>query len=496
MKDSILQRWWPVCVATSAAALTIAVALRFQWKLDDAYITFSYAQNWVQGNGLVFNVGERVEGYTCFLWVALSALGLYLGADIVWWSTTLGILSATGAVFAAGSLARELAPVRLRPATALSAVMVGAYPPLAWWAASGMETALFTCLLTTAMWLHVRNGEASVMAPICLALASMTRPEGLLLSVLLCLDAVRIGTWRNAARYCAVLLLIFGPYYGWRLSYYGDFLPNTFYAKVGSTGDQVRRGIAYLGLFLSTRAAQLLLVGAAVAALSGVLRRGAAISAFLVIYLGYVIVVGGDVFPLYRFFIPVIPPLVALSVAGLLQWAERLSPGRASVGYTACILFAMTFLLTCVPLFAAQKRDLGVTRYLNSLGQAVCPLVQAQTGPDDAIASIAIGQLKYCTGRRVIDIVGLTDTHIAHRQVANVGKGPAGHERYDSEYVLAQRPKYIFLPTQDGESEALIEPLRDLWRQSALQRDYIAEHVPATAYYRRIDAPPLLPADP
>ena len=40
---------------------------------DDAYISFQYAKNWISGHGLVFNPGERVEGYTNFLWVALVA---------------------------------------------------------------------------------------------------------------------------------------------------------------------------------------------------------------------------------------------------------------------------------------------------------------------------------------------------------------------------------------------------------------------------------------
>src|SRR5689334_19781398 len=36
---------------------------------DDAMTSMQYAKNLALGNGLVFNVGERVEGYTNFLWV-------------------------------------------------------------------------------------------------------------------------------------------------------------------------------------------------------------------------------------------------------------------------------------------------------------------------------------------------------------------------------------------------------------------------------------------
>lgn len=43
---------------------------------DDAYISFRYALHLYQGHGLVWNPGERVEGYTNFLWVIIMALGM------------------------------------------------------------------------------------------------------------------------------------------------------------------------------------------------------------------------------------------------------------------------------------------------------------------------------------------------------------------------------------------------------------------------------------
>ena len=49
------------------------------WICDDAFISLRYAQNLVRGEGLVFTVGERVEGYTNFSWTLLAALGMALG---------------------------------------------------------------------------------------------------------------------------------------------------------------------------------------------------------------------------------------------------------------------------------------------------------------------------------------------------------------------------------------------------------------------------------
>src|SRR5438552_16124392 len=63
-----------------AAAVSIGVlrAVQLAWTSDDAYISFRYARNLVDGLGLVYNAGERVEGYSNFLWTLWSALGLRL----------------------------------------------------------------------------------------------------------------------------------------------------------------------------------------------------------------------------------------------------------------------------------------------------------------------------------------------------------------------------------------------------------------------------------
>ena len=71
--------------AGAVILLSIALAI-FVWEMraptpqiDDAFISYRYAQNWVAGHGLVFNIGERVEGYSNLLWVLLIALGVKLG---------------------------------------------------------------------------------------------------------------------------------------------------------------------------------------------------------------------------------------------------------------------------------------------------------------------------------------------------------------------------------------------------------------------------------
>jgi len=58
-----------------ACTLAIVVmAFSYIELVDDAYISFRYAHNLAEGQGLVFNVGEYVEGYTSLLWTLLMVL--------------------------------------------------------------------------------------------------------------------------------------------------------------------------------------------------------------------------------------------------------------------------------------------------------------------------------------------------------------------------------------------------------------------------------------
>jgi len=85
-------RWPGPFLLALVVGAGIAWAWHLRWVGDDAYISFRYARNLIEGNGLVFNPGERVEGYTNFLWTVLMAGGLGLGVHPAQGSVLLGLL--------------------------------------------------------------------------------------------------------------------------------------------------------------------------------------------------------------------------------------------------------------------------------------------------------------------------------------------------------------------------------------------------------------------
>lgn len=329
--------WTIACLAAGAA---VAQAWWLRWSCDDAYITFRYAQHFVQGHGLVFNrdpAEAPVEGYSNFLWTLWCALGMALGFTqdrIELWSNFWGTAAHGATVVLLAGVGWRAS--RGRATVPLAACGYAALHHAASLAPAGLETAWFVWLV---LWLcrcclEPRCPRKAGSAGCVAALAAMTRPDGALVaaSAGLCflVDALRTRKVGAVAAYTAPLVLLFGSYLLWRHDYYGFWLPNTFYAK--SAGEPYPgQGLRYVVEFLrcywvlvpvlvlpwlwSVRAPDPL------APLSPYLGRRPwlVLLAFTVPYLLFVLWVGGD-FMFGRFLVPIAPLwLLALDFA-CLRW--------------------------------------------------------------------------------------------------------------------------------------------------------------------------------
>jgi hypothetical protein len=429
-----------------AVAVTIAFALTVHsaWFNDDALIALAYARNLVNGEGLVFNRGEYVEGYTCFLWVLLGALGICLGVDPMRWLHFLGGVSFAALIVGVYGLGCELAPQRPFSA-ALAALAVAIYLPIAFWSGSGMETGLFAALLVWSTWLHVRGSN---LAPLFLVLLSWTRPEGWLFSGLCCIDTL----WRDrrrGVRYALAYAVPMLGWFGWRVWYYGDWLPNTFRAKVGGGFAAVPRGLRYLWDFLRDGGGSVFAVAFLVGAVLSV-RRATVVVAFVTLSVLYIVCVGGDAFTLYRFLVPLIPLVIVICVPSprsmIALFVAELAVGILIWGKIA------------TEITTAQAWTGGIKGAGKSLSREV--------GPGDLVAAVGIGWVKWYTDATVIDLVGLTDRVIATADHGQMGTGIAGHERSNADYVFTRRPKYLLIPKES--TWVPIPALVDIWKHPEL----------------------------
>lgn len=234
-------------VTVSAAALICGWRL-FWFLTDDAFIVFRYAANSRLGHGYVWNPPPflPVEGYTSFLWLLL--------VDGIWRLTeipppsfvnTLSLLFSfftlllTAAMVLRMRLNSTLQPYRLRLLALVMAGIVFNRTFLAW-SSSGLETAMFNCLVTAWVFavLFLSGGSLPWVAALSTtaSLIYLTRPDGLLfvpVSVALVASALLKGRDKTPHKWAwlALPILTVLLHLWWRHTTYGEWLPNTYYAK-------------------------------------------------------------------------------------------------------------------------------------------------------------------------------------------------------------------------------------------------------------------------
>ena len=342
-----------------AAVIATYLGWRVFWFLtDDAYIAFRYVSNSIAGYGYVWNPPpfRPVEGYTSFLWVVLL--------DIVWRLTGITPPQAANWVslfFGYGQLYlayRFLMRWRLLPEHSrhrplyLALLLTGVVTNRTFltWLSSGLETSLFN--FAVIWWAYhgfasddQRGPYWSLTLSTSATLIALTRPDGLLFvaPTLVMVTLSQVGEYsksKSASRqeFLFLLPLLLIPVHLlWRYSFYGEWLPNTYYAK--HLESWTESGIRYLGSFVveySLWFLALLVLAWLVKAGAANLRRPVAFlrghysaaitSATLVGHAGYyTFVIGGDHFE-YRVYSHLIPLLMLASLWVLTRMFHRAAP--------------------------------------------------------------------------------------------------------------------------------------------------------------------------
>ena len=453
--------------------------------VDDAYISFRYARNWVEGEGLVFNPGERVEGYTNFLWTVVVAPAIALGLPVGPVAMVLGGIC---------SLATLWLVYRYLEATSagawagvLAAGFLAVDGSFALWAVGGLETALFALLVTAGAISYLQEDSRprrGLATGLLFALATMTRPEGLLvLGATAVHSAARAAAGRRLPGQADLVRLlgfaaVYAPYFAWRFAYYGYLLPNTFYLKVDTSdrAAQIARGWNHLRTFVSIH------LGLGVPFVAGLLsmvrarnptstamrpsehafRRDGNLSLstsyFLlvaVVYSAYIVWVGGD-WSVGRFFVPVLPGLYLVVgqvlVGGYRRHRARFKPTAARLSRNGFTRFAaVVVLVSWILLFWGSSIKGENHLYVKPFDAASATHARVAMGrwllehvPQETFLAVdAAGQIPYFSQLRVLDMFGPTDIHIAHLIGKDQPGGLAGHTKFDFDYLLEKRPDVV-----------------------------------------------------
>jgi hypothetical protein len=468
------------------------------WGTDDAYITYRYSQNLAEGNGLVFNQGERVEGYSSLLHVVLLApIYLLTGSEHIYaGAVTLNLLCM---VLAFILFVRHLCRTRGPDQAALGALLFAASPLLWLVVAMGMETPV-VMLIQVAFWIQIErmtraapDHADAAMQPssgaawpddggwwvrygflVSIVLLLVARADGFLMPAAAAAYLLLRGRRRQAAEATGVVVGGMAVVMGWRLFYYGFPFPNTYYVKVSGplaerwwSGGKLLRDILMdggLGFYF------LAFLFAWVVALAAWKRVRAGRPAdkatwplpgfgafFAMPFFLYFVHVGGDVYR-ERFLVVLIP----LGIACLISFLGSRMKREALV---FVVLLAILIQLRPLALdqrfvYIRDKYDAWVT-----LGEFL-----RLEHPDDFLAVDAAGKIPFFSGLRTIDMLGLADATIAHQDAKFFR---VGHNKSDVEYVLSQEPDLIAVMSEDIDMNYRWGLKRERYREAGYRLRYV-----------------------
>lgn len=405
-----------------------AQLLRFlseQYAVDDAWISFRIARNWLEGGGLTYNAGEPpVEGMTNLLWTLLSAAWIALapGVDPLVGARILGALlflaSIAGATVLAARVAREHGG-HPSMAGAATAAVLGTCGSLAYHSLSGLETPLWGFLFVVALLqLHAAPSRPGYWsgAGAALGLLAMTRPEGVAVAGFVSC-AVAFTHGGRAWRVVLVAGILIAAMEVFRLAYYGALVPNTFHAKPPDAAlgwDYLVRywmyGLGFVGFI-----GWLCLVREVPAS------RGLAVLSVLLI--GGTVWSGGDWMMGYRrFTLVTLLAAIGLGIGLGLPRTRRL----ASIGIAGCLLGGAAAAWNGVdsePVPPEFMRELGLR-------------AARQTGLSE-VALADIGRFGWAYPGPIFDMVGLTDRHIAAQS------GGLNRKSWDEAYFRERDPDLV-----------------------------------------------------
>ncbi len=426
----------------------------FGWGQDDPGILFRYAVNLAEGRGLVYNPGERVEGFSDFGYVILmsvvyKALGLSGSPEELFVvSKFVGVVCSVLALWVTYAIASHF--LRLERHWALFVcLMMAANSPFAIWSVGALETNCLVLVLLASLYLYlsylrrrVRSPDVGNMLPVALSCGIGFSAVTLLRADAFVFAAIVGGHWvfcrlhsRNISRadWPIVVLpaLTALGYEAWRLWYYGSPLPNTYYAKIEPSLSPTLVSVTflrYLEPYLRTLGGTGLVAGLLAASVYKDKEHHSRVLALVCAgYIGYVLLIGGDWMAGYRFMVPVLPILLMLVVSGARHILRGLGikPHRTRAGAAVCLLAAVLIAATQVyagigmirqwkPQFAPWYKNPTLdAKQLVPYG-GVADWIREHVDDTAVLATHQAGFVPFLTGLRTIDTFGITDRTLAH----------------------------------------------------------------------------------
>lgn len=408
---------------------------------DDAMISMAYAKNLTQGHGLNWaKFGEPVEGFTSPLWVACMVPFQWM--PVPWshvsllFSAFCALVIGLNVVVLDRLLSRRLGVTGLLPRMAATFTLAFLYP-LNYWSLSGMECGpqvLVFLLGLERMLAYEQGGKAkalwqlgAVLAAALLLRMDMVFYVGIMVAFLL---PGLARDWRAALKFLAIVGTPMALYLVFRLAYFHDIFPNTYYLKLHKIPLDIR--IARGWFYFKDWAEPLWLVFVLMVAALVVLRRKRAAwlcFVLVLVHLAYNMYAGGDAWEGYgpssnRFTAVTFPWMIVLIAWGLHEFGRQFSGRIGAVvanvlpALSSLLIFVLVNGLLFVPLTKKNWDIISLetppfnTEYQKWNVEKAMDL-NDMFGTANRVAVVQAGDIGYFCHAELVDIMGYNDAVIS-----------------------------------------------------------------------------------
>ncbi len=427
---------------------------------DDALISLRYAGRLLEGHGLTWTEGIPVEGYTNLLWVLLVSVLGWFGFDLIDGVRILGLICTFAAITAL--VYRNYTAGSLPMISGLLTIVLAV--PIAVWTIGGLEQPLIAALLAWSLVLFGRIMERDsvvfrdmFLPSLFLGLLCITRPDnvifaGALALAIIFLKGLNFKSVRISLQMLSMPVLFSIGQLGFRLFYYGEWLPNTALVKITLSTKHFLRGVDYMmkGVLAFSPLFEIAAMFVILLLLNKSKRAGVV---FLMvpglIWSAYVIVIGGDIFPAWRHFVP-LTVIVALIISYGMEWV-----GQHLKTNLMKLLVSIFLISTFGWFFYHQSGDITNRRAVDERwqwnGKVIGLLLKNGFGKySPTVAVTAAGSLPYWSELPSIDMLGLNDYYLPRHPPEDFGSGTLAHELGDGQYVLGRKPDLIIFRGPKG----------------------------------------------
>jgi len=430
-----------------AAALYIAHSLHYKFLQDDAFIYFRYSKNLANGHGLVFNIGERVEGFVDLIWPLLLSLLFLITSNVETFihfiTIGFGLCSLILTFYLASNLSRTYI------AGFLSILFLATDRTFAVWSTSGMDTQMFSFFALVLSFIvyqfhsHNSTPRKTVILGLTMIIISLTRPSGVIFSVL----ALSYLFFNRDIGVKVKHLLASGSIWGfgllshlaWRYTYYGELLPNTYYTKVTGIKNFTSSLLYFQDFICSFPFQTAIILCCMLLAIKNINSKNfiSYISFLIILYCIYLFTVGGGFmeFRLINVILPYSYILVSFYICRLFLTSKKQLLRTFSILLTVALILTNIY---CGLRFDQIHHKVLTQHHLSAQTTNHWIVIGKWFGkialPDESIAVTAAGAIPYYSGLRCLDIHGLVDKYVARR--------PADYNRYVGHQKIAP-PEYI-----------------------------------------------------